>query len=244
MANTTKNIKNQFTMADVERLQIDIGGSFFMDWIGQNMTLFVDLLKKIVIPGSPELAAELENLHVEGVTLEKKFDNALVPHGRPKRNEELDEVHWLFIVKSEKVKNLTKLKKMSALNNDDFIVFNSYKKRMQLTGSHQFCQSYALFMAYNYYSGIPTPDTNPRDAYVELLKFWKLLIDNIGLCQPKHHSKNSIDIVLKPIISLNKSTEPNKELVDNAVKTFPKTLLSIHKLMSSEAAKIYCPTWV
>jgi hypothetical protein len=42
-------------------------------------------------------------------------------------------------------------------------------------------------MAYKYYSGLPIPITNPRDAYMDLLSFWKILIDNIdqtGLNKP------------------------------------------------------------
>lgn len=55
---SSKNTNNasSFTPEDIEILNVDIVGSFFMDMIGQNMPVFVELLKKIVIPGSPELA--------------------------------------------------------------------------------------------------------------------------------------------------------------------------------------------
>jgi hypothetical protein len=75
-----------------------------MDIIGQNMPIFVELLKKIIVPGSTDLSGELTNLHVENVTLEQKFDNAMVPHGRPKISEDLAEVHWLFVVKKQSAK--------------------------------------------------------------------------------------------------------------------------------------------
>lgn len=238
MSKTKK--ENKFE-EEVEKLKIDIAGSFFMDLIGQNMSIFVELLKKIIVPGSPELANELEKLHVEPVTLEKKFDNAMVPRGRPKRDEDLDEVHWLFIVKNPDIKK--QIKKLSDLKNDDFIVYNAYEKKMQLNGSHQFCQSYALYMAYNYYSGIPISVTNPRDAYLDLLTFWKLLIDNINLTEPKLNTKTNIKSILEPIIELNKNTEPDKDVVEHVILHFPSTLLKIYKIMTSEYAKIYCPTW-
>jgi hypothetical protein len=209
-----------------------------MDVIGQNMPIFVELLKKIITPGSTELAGELSNLHVENVTLEKKFDNAMVPKGRPKLDEDLAEVHWLFIVKNQSAKS----KKPSNLKADDFTVYNAYDKNMQKKGSHQFCQSHALYMAYKYYSGLPIPVTNPRDAYVDLLSFWKLLIDNIdqtGLNKPAFIKKT-----LESIFELNRQTESNTALVKHVIKKFPKKLAGIYALMTTDFAKGYCPTWM
>jgi hypothetical protein len=217
---------------------VDIAGSFFMDLIGQNMPIFVELLKKIIVPGSTELAGELANLHVENVTLEQKFDNAMVPRGRPKISEDLAEVHWLFVVKNPSAKS----KKPSSLKSDDFTVYNAYEKNMQKKGSHQFCQSHALYMAYKYYSGLPIPITNPRDAYVDLLSFWKILIDNIdqtGLNKPAF-----IKQTLESIFELNRQTESNGALVKHVIKKFPKKLAGIYTIMTTEFAKVYCPTWM
>jgi hypothetical protein len=217
---------------------VDIAGSFFMDLIGQNMPIFVELLKKIIVPGSTELAGELANLHVENVTLKQKFDNAMVPRGRPKISEDLAEVHWLFVVKNPSAKS----KKPSSLKSDDFTVYNAYEKNMQKKGSHQFCQSHALYMAYKYYSGLPIPITNPRDAYVDLLSFWKILIDNIdqtGLNKPAF-----IKQTLESIFELNRQTESNGALVEDVIKKFPKKLAGIYTMMTTEFAKVYCPTWM
>lgn len=235
---STKIAKTVYTQEDIDILNVDIAGSFFMDMIGQNMPVFVELLKKIVKPGSPELAAELVNLHVENVTLEKKFDNAMVPKGSPKKDEDLAEVHWLFIVKNPGAEH--KLSK--ALKLTDYTVYNAYEKNMQKKGSHQFCQSHALYMAYKYYSGLPIPITNPRDAYVDLLSFWKLLVDNIastGLNKPA-----TIKQILESNFELNRQNEPNIVLVEAVIKSFPKKLDKIYDIMTSDFAKAYCPTWM
>jgi hypothetical protein len=230
--------KPLFTQEDIDKLNIDIAGSFFMDMIGQNMPVFVELLKKIVIPDSPELAIELSRFHVENVTLEQKFDNAMVPRARPKMGEDLAEVHWLFIVKNQSAKS----KKPASLKGDDFTVYNAYEKNMQKKGSHQFCQSHALYMAYKYYSGLPIPNTNPRDAFVDLLSFWKLLIDNVA--STGLNKSATINRILKPIFQLNYDTEKNQELVKVVVSTFPKKLPDIYAIMTSDLAKTYCPTWM
>ena len=227
-----------FTQHDIDRLNVDIAGSFFMDMIGQNMTKFVELVKRIITPGSPELAAELAQFHVENVTLERKFDNALVPKGNPKKAGDLAEVHWIFIVK----KKSAKLKKPDSLKVDDFIVYNPYDKNMQRNGSHQFCQSHALHMAYKYYSDLPIPSTNPRDAFNDLLGFWKLLLDNIlstGLNKP-----GIIKKLLESIFELNRTGEPNTELVEHVITNFPKKLDKIYDILTSDFAKAYCPTWM
>jgi hypothetical protein len=234
----TKVANTAYTQEDINTLNVDIAGSFFMDMIGQNMPVFVDLLKKIVRPGSPELAAELIYFHVENVTLEKKFDNAMVPKGSPKKDEDLAEVHWLFIVKNPSAKH----KQPKALKLTDFTVYNAYEKNMQKKGSHQFCQSHALYMAYKYYSGLPIIVTNPRDAYVDLLSFWKLLVDNIestGLNKPGNIKKT-----LESTFELNRQTEPNTVLVEAIIKSFPKKLDKIYDIMTSDFAKAYCPTWM
>jgi len=235
---STSTISPAFTQPDIDILNVDIAGSFFMDLIGQNMPIFVELLKKIIVPGSTELAGELANLHVENVTLKQKFDNAMVPRGRPKISEDLAEVHWLFVVKNPSAKS----KKPSSLKSDDFTVYNAYEKNMQKKGSHQFCQSHALYMAYKYYSGLPIPITNPRDAYVDLLSFWKILIDNIdqtGLNKPAF-----IKQTLESIFELNRQTESNGALVEDVIKKFPKKLAGIYTMMTTEFAKVYCPTWM
>lgn len=234
----TKKNPDVFTEDDVDMLKTDIAGSFFMDMIGQQMSMFVELLKKLIVPGSPELAAELQNLHVEPVTLERKFDNALVPKGSPKNDLDLVEVHWLFIVKNQDAKT----KKEYKLTLSDYTIYNAYEKRMQLKGSHQFCQSHALYMAYKYYSGIPIPITNPRDAYIDLLTFWAMLLDNIELTPL--NPKTFVTKSLKSIFELNKVTEPNKMLVKHVIAHFPKTLPEIYQIMSTDFAKAYCPTWM
>jgi hypothetical protein len=234
----TKLAKSAYTQDDIDILNVDIAGSFFMDMIGQNMPIFVELLKKIVVPGSHELATELANLHVENVTLEQKFDNAMVPRARPKLGEDLAEVHWLFIVKNPGSKH--KLPK--ALKSTDYTVYNAYEKNMQKKGSHQFCQSHALYMAYKYYSGLPIPATNPRDAYVDLLKFWKILLDNIastGLNKPAFIKKT-----LESTFELNRQTESNTVLVEHVIAKFPKKLADIYAIMTTDFAKVYCPTWM
>jgi hypothetical protein len=234
----TKLAKPAYTQNDIDILNVDIAGSFFMDMIGQNMPIFVELLKKIVVPGSHELATELTKLHVENVTLEQKFDNAMVPRARPKMGEDLAEVHWLFIVQNPGSKS----KKTKALKATDYTVYNAYEKNMQKKGSHQFCQSHALYMAYKYYSGLPIPATNPRDAYVDILKFWKILLDNIastGLNKP-----SIIKHTLESTFELNRQTESNSVLVEHVIAKFPKKMADIYAIMTTDFAKAYCPTWM
>jgi len=235
---TTKTTKPEYTQEDIDRINVDIAGSFFMDIIGQNMAKFVELVKQIVRPGSPELAAELPQLHVENVTLEKKFDNAMVPRGRPKLGDDLAEVHWLFIVKNPSAKS----KKPNSLKAEDYTVYNAYDKNMQKTGSHQFCQSHALFMAYKYYSGLPIPVTNPRDAFVDLLGFWKMLIDNIG--QTGLNKPAIIKKILESIFELNRQTESNEQLIKHVISKFPKKLDKIYDMLTTDFARVYCPTWI
>jgi hypothetical protein len=43
-----KEIVKEFNKDDIERLQLDIAGSFFMDLIGQNMAAFVKVIQKMV----------------------------------------------------------------------------------------------------------------------------------------------------------------------------------------------------
>jgi hypothetical protein len=170
-----KENTKEFKEEDIERLQLDIAGSFFMDLIGQNMTAFVKVIQKIVEPSSQKMSDELQKLYVENVTLDRRFDNALVPRARPRTDENISEVHWMFVVQNDDSKGC----KPCDLDMSNFTLFNPYEKRMQVDGSQQFCQSHALYMAYKYYSGLECPTTNPRDAYIEILDFWKQLIPNI-----------------------------------------------------------------
>jgi hypothetical protein len=97
-------------------------------------------------------------------------------------------------------------------------------------------------MSYKYYSGLPIPMTNPRDAYVDLLSFWKLLVDNIastGLNKPAIIKKT-----LESTFELNRQTESNTVLVEHVIKNFPKKLDKIYDIMTSDFAKAYCPTWM
>ena len=171
-------------------IQLDIAGSFFMSLIGQNMTSFIKVIQKLVTPPNSFLLNGLTKFHVENVTLEKRFDNALVPRARPRDNEIIAEVHWIFVVKEEKNED-------DDNDEDVYIVYNPYEKRMQVDGSQQFCQSHALYMAYKYYSGLECPTTNPRDAYIEILDFWKLLIPNMP---PVYKSKKYINKIVDIII--------------------------------------------
>jgi hypothetical protein len=240
---SVKLTKSVFTEDDVEDLQIDIAGSFFMNLIGQNMQVFIDILKKIIQPGSPELATELKELHAEPVTKDVLVNNALVPKGRMISGEYIAEVHWVFVVQKPEVTLRMKknLKKQPVLTSNDFIIYNPYEKHMQINGSHQFCQSHSLYMAYKYYSGIPIRDTNPFDAYLDLLKFWKLLLDNIPFSlSTKKHTK----LVLKPIFELNKLVESDHKLVKKVISNFPDNIMDIYEIMKSPRAKEYCPLWV
>jgi len=226
-----------YTMSEkeIERLRIDIAGSFFMDLIGQNMQEFVKILQKIITPPTPYLAEGLEKLHVENVTLERKFDNALIPIAQPKQVNIL-EVHWLFVVKNEN----SQTKKVKDLTANDYTVFNSYKKKMQVEGSHQFCQSHALYMAYKYYMGEDSPITNPRDAFDNLLVFWDLLIRNMSTV---FKSKKNVAIILKPIFAMNLDQETNTLLVKHVIKNFPEGIRGIYDILNSEEARYICPTW-
>ena len=87
-------------------IQLDIAGSFFMNLIGQNMTSFVKIIQKMVTPPNPILLDGLSKLYVENVTLDKRFDNALIPRARPRNNEIVAEVHWIFVVKEHDEKSL------------------------------------------------------------------------------------------------------------------------------------------
>ena len=201
-------------------IQLDIAGSFFMSLIGQNMASFIKVIQKLVKPPSSFLEDGLAKFHVENVTLEKRFDNALVPRARPRDNEIIAEVHWIFVVKEEKDEDEDN-------NEDVFIIYNPYEKRMQVDGSQQFCQSHALYMAYKYYSGNNCPITNPRDAYIEILEFWKLLITNMPTLLK---SKKHIAKILRPIFKMNMDSEKNKELVKRVISSFPKEIHGINKI--------------
>ena len=215
-------------------IQLDIAGSFFMSLIGQNMASFIKVIQKLVKPPSSFLEDGLSKFHVENVTLEKRFDNALVPRARPRDNEIIAEVHWIFVVKEEKDKDEDN-------DEDVFIIYNPYEKRMQVDGSQQFCQSHALYMAYKYYSGTNCPITNPRDAYIEILEFWKLLITNMPTLLK---SKKHIAKILRPIFKMNMDSEKNKELVKSVISSFPKEIHGIYDIMTTDKAKKECPVWI
>ena len=222
---------------DIERLQLDIAGSFFMDLIGQNMPVFVKVIQKMVVPANLEMANNLSKLHVENVTLERRFDNALVPRARPRSDENISEVHWLFVKQNDDSKSF----KQCDLDMSHFTVFNPYEKRMQVDGSQQFCQSHALYMAYKYYSGEPCLVTNPRDAYINMLDLWKLLISNMP---PTFKAKKFIAKILKPIFKMNMEAEKDKELINYVIKHFPKDIHNIYDIMTTDRAKKECPLWV
>jgi len=208
-------------------IQLDIAGSFFMNLIGQNMTSFVKIIQKMVTPPNPILLDGLSKLYVENVTLDKRFDNALIPRARPRNNEIVAEVHWIFVVKEH--------------DEEKFIEYNPYEKRMQVDGSQQFCQSHALYMAYKYYSGNNCPITSPRDAYIEILDFWKLLITNMPTLLK---SKKNIAAILRPIFKMNMDSEKDKEVVKQVISSFPKDIHGIYDIMMSDKAKKECPVWI
>jgi hypothetical protein len=235
MINNT--LHKEFKEEDIECLQLDIAGSFFMDLIGQNMAAFVKVIQKMVVPVNLEMANELAKLHVENVTLERRFDNALVPRARPRTNENISEVHWMFVVQNDD----SKCYKQCDLDISHFTVFNPYEKRMQVDGSQQFCQSHALYMAYKYYSGEPCLVTNPRDAYINMLDFWKQLMPNMP---PTFKAKKFISRILKPIFNMNINAEKNKELINYVIKHFPRDIYNIYDIMTTERAKKECPLWV
>lgn len=240
MVNNTllhKELAKEFNKEDIDRLQLDIAGSFFMDLIGQNMAAFVKVIQKMVVPSTIKMADELAKLHVENVTLDRRFDNALVPRARPRTDENISEVHWMFVVQNDD----SKCYKQCDLNISHFTVFNPYEKRMQVDGSQQFCQTHALYMAYKYYSGEPCLVTNPRDAYINMLDFWKLLIPNMP---PTFKSKKFISSILKPIFNMNINTEKNKELINYVIKHFPMDIYNIYDIMTTDKAKQECPLWV
>ena len=202
------------------------------------MTSFVKIIQKMVTPPNPFLVNGLSKLYVENVTLDKRFDNALIPRARPRDNEIVTEVHWIFVVKEhhEEILEDDKDKEEPV-----FIVYNPYEKRMQVDGSQQFCQSHALYMAYKYYSGNNCPITNPRDAYIEILDFWKLLITNMPTLLK---SKKNIASILRPIFKMNIDSEKDKELVKKVISSFPKDIHGIYDLMTSDKAKKECPVWI
>ena len=94
-------LAKEYTKEDIERLQLDIAGSFFMDLIGQNMAAFIKVIQKMITTTNLQLAENLTKLYVENVTLERRFDNALVPRARPRTDENISEVHWLFVVQND-----------------------------------------------------------------------------------------------------------------------------------------------
>lgn len=218
-------------------IQLDIAGSFFMSLIGQNMASFIKVIQKLVKPPSSFLEDGLAKFHVENVTLDKRFDNALVPRARPRENEIIAEVHWIFVVKERRDNEEDK----DNGDDDAYVVYNPYEKRMQVDGSQQFCQSHALYMAYKYYSGEPCSITNPRDAYIEILNFWKLLITNMPTLLK---SKKHIATILRPIFKMNMETEKNKELVKSVIASFPKDIHGIYDIMTTDKAKKECPVWI
>ena len=232
-----KENTKEFKEEDIERLQLDIAGSFFMDLIGQNMAAFVKIIQKIVEPSSQKMSDELQKLYVENVTLDRRFDNALVPRARPRTDENISEVHWMFVVQNDDSKGC----KPCDLDMSNFTLFNPYEKRMQVDGSQQFCQTHALYMAYKYYSGQECPVTNPRDAYIDMLNFWKLLIPNMPSV---FKSKKYISKILKPIFKMNMEAEKNKELIEYVIKQFPKDCHKIYDIMTSDKAKKECPLWI
>jgi hypothetical protein len=228
-------------MSDIKflNIQLDIAGSFFMNLIGQNMTSFVKIIQKMVTPPNPFLVNGLSKLYVENVTLDKRFDNALIPRARPRDNEIVTEVHWIFVVKEQDANEIVD----KSLDKEEtvFIVYNPYEKRMQVDGSQQFCQSHALYMAYKYYSGKQCLVTNPRDAYIEILDFWKLLIANMPTLLK---SKKHIAKILRPIFKMNMESEKDKELVKKVISGFPKDIHGIYDIMTTDKAKKECPVWI
>uniref|UniRef100_A0A6C0BJV6 Uncharacterized protein n=1 Tax=viral metagenome TaxID=1070528 RepID=A0A6C0BJV6_9ZZZZ len=203
---------------EIIRIQTDIAGSFFMSLIGDHMEIFVCIVNDLL------QRCELSFAEWARDNKSKKFPNRniLVPRGTRD-----DEVHWVFHDHTQKV-------------------HNPYEYRMQLEGSHQFCQSHALKLAYDYCKGAKLERTNPTDAYLKLLDFWQLLVNHLT------HNNDSrcvtalnviVEETLELVFEINRDAEQDKELIKAVISSFPRSLQGILDLMRTDYAIEHCPHW-
>jgi hypothetical protein len=232
----------------------DIAGSFFSDLIGQHMDIFVNAMKTDILNELRQKDSEdkkvldkihgVEKFYIEYFSDKKLFeksskkplyDNAIVPKPLGSFSKNVNVVHWVFCVKKTETK--------TKLTRDDFKVYDPYVYGMQLPDSHQFCQSHALHIARNYYLSKKIKKyRNVKDAYIDLLDFWKYLfhLPDVRFAITPELIKE----VLDPIKRHNTTSEQShptwvKEVIDG----FPTDLNGIYEIMTTEDAIAIFPTW-
>lgn len=152
---------------------------------------------------------DLNKIHGREISFSYLKSKIICDSIRPRGRRE-DDVHWIYIDEFNKT-------------------HESYFYRMQQRGSHQFCQSYALLLAYY---PEERKQSNPRDAYLKLLPLWEQLFGTY-----------EVDVeILNEIFIQNKNEEKNKKALSKAVnylKNFNhKKLL---RIMSSDYAERTTP---
>jgi hypothetical protein len=207
------------------RIKTDIAGSVFMELIGDNMEVFVCIVNLL----TKKCNLEVADLRSRQSLASDKGKNLLIPRGR-----ETSEVHWIF-------------------QDDQMRQHNPYDYGMQKKGSHQFCQSHALKLAYDYCRGLlkgkqkqpPFYTTTASVAFGELLNFWELLIDQLDSDCQTDNLESMLDQIIGKLFELNRETEPKKllNIINKVEREFPHNIRGILKILQSDYARGYCPTW-
>lgn len=202
----------------INELTTDIAGSFFMELIGDHMDIFICIVNYL-LKSQGKCRVTLGPLKKRGEHIDTKdTTNYVFPRGKS-----MDDVHWVF-------------------RSGDDKEHNPYKLNMQLDGSQQFCQSHSLKMAYNYCLGQYPAKTTPLNAYLELLDFWQLLIDELDNA-PCGAVDQITEEILENVFELQKDQNEDMTVVNAIRRKFPHDLQSILNLLKTDYAKQTCPWW-
>ncbi len=144
---------------------------------------------------------DLKGRYVQISRIRGKCKDTLLARGRSD-----DEVHWVYMDFQEKE-------------------HNPYAYKMQKKGSHQFCQSHALRLAYCEGCRIVT---TPTDAYISLLPIWDEIFHIFELDED----------ILNEIIELQFEEEPESKELYQAINVFQDNFTheKLMNIMHSEYA--------
>lgn len=201
---------------EIDRISTEMAGSFFMELIGDNMEIFVNIVNDMLKGACKISVGDLELSRANFVP-KHVGRNVIFPRG-----QHAGEVHWVF-------------------QDESGTIHNPYTYKMQLAGSHQFCQSHALKLAYDYCSGVQLRETNVDKAYEELLNFWQILVNKL-MSAPRGPVKKILGVVLDDIYE-KQEEEPDQDIVRQIKVWFPRDIQGILDILKSEYATYTVPRW-
>jgi hypothetical protein len=247
-ANIRKSSRVTADIGEVNRIKHEMAAAFFSDLIGQHMEIFVDALKQFIPRKKTGHSIYLDDFKIQQITHHSLFeinakapliDNAIIPMSfQSNSSKEIQVVHWIFCV----LKSSSRNKPQSQLNRSDFIVHDPYNYRMQKPGSHQFCQSHVLNLAYKYYTDQEIHSYSSEvEAYDDLLLFWKLLFGFEGI---REKIDKLFHKVLDPIKKENSLIEKRFEkATEKMIREFPDNFDGVFEIMKSDYARNVFPNW-